>query len=446
MNLKKAFWKKTAIQIGLALCLGLGHAYAQDADLPATETANALQPVYTPNALVPSPSPESSTKAEGERNFYEVLDDVLMDFEFDLTNRNVTGLTDIAIRNVAVSENVPPSFKSHLELLITEKIMKVSKAKVFQCLACKARTTRLNGDQVTITSPETNPTELARIAKEGGIAHFMDVAFSYSPHGIVLSLYITEPESEHVIWTRGYNSELSRAAAFRRGVDYSQLDEARRQTEYTPSLQHRLTLYYLVEPNLPTTSGCLALGYRLVERYDNRKKEVGFEVNYMTDAATIINSAGASPKNIYTAFGFNLTLLFLHTWNFFGDEENYNRLRTGFTLGVGGTYASGFLGGLFRSSVDLRLGKHFLARRSFLATVHRPPHFSRELILELYQDLNTGWGSMRSFRPTQFSIALLSLSIATSAVDPLRPATAANRSVILLRTIAGKIRQNSASR
>ena len=219
----------------------------------------------------------SRGKGDSERNFYEVLDDVLGDFEYDLKNGNVSGLKDVSINNVAVSENIPPSFKSHLELLVTEQILKTTKARVIQCLPCRARKTSMNGDQVIITSPETNPTELGRIAKIAGIEHFMDIAFSYQPSGIVISMYIIDPESGAIVWSRSYNSETSRAAAFRRGVDFNQIDDARKQTEYTPIIQSRLSLYYLFEPDLPNTAGCLALGYRTVERYDNRKKEVGFE-------------------------------------------------------------------------------------------------------------------------------------------------------------------------
>lgn len=319
----------------------------------------------------PIPDPQIVREKGGsERNFYEVIDDVLGDFEYDLKNGNVTGLKDLAIKNIATSENIPPSFKNHLELLITEKIMKNTKARVIQCLPCRARKTSMNGDQVVITSPETNPVELSRIAKLSNIMHFMDLAFSYQPSGIVISMYITDPETGSVVWSRSYNSETSRASAFRRGIDYNQIDDARKQTEYTPLVQNRFSLYYLLEPNLPKSSGCLALGFRTVERYDNRKKEVGFEVNYMVDASTIINQKGSSSQNIYSGFGLNLTLIFLHAWNFIGSEENYNQIRGNIFVGIGGTYASGFLSGLIRTGYEWRLGKHFGVS---LILGYRPP-------------------------------------------------------------------------
>ncbi len=306
----------------------------------------------------------------GERNFYEVLDDVIGDFEYDLKNGNVAGIKDLAIRNIGVSENIPASFKSHLELLITEKILKNSKTRVIQCLPCRARKTSLNGDQVVITSPESNQEELSRIAKTAGISHFMDISFTYEPSGILISMFITEPESGSIVWSRSYNSENSMAAAFRRGVDFNQNDQARKQTEYSPTIQNRFIIYYLFEPSLPTADGCLALGFQTVERYDNRKKEVGFEINYLANASTIINSSGASSHDIYSAFGLNITLLFHHAWNFIGEEENYNRVRGSLSVGLGGTYAGGYLGGLVRSSYEWRLGKHYGV--SFILG-YRPP-------------------------------------------------------------------------
>jgi hypothetical protein len=174
-------------------------------------------------ASAPAPAPTNTSSPSNNnspnRNFYQVLDDVLGDFEYDLKNGSVQGLKELAIRNVAVSENVPPSFKSHLELLVTEKIIKTTRNRVLQCLECRAKKTMLNGDQVVITSPETNGSELARIAKQNGISHFMDIAFSYQATGMVLSLYVTDADTDAVIWTRTYNSETSRAAAARQGID-----------------------------------------------------------------------------------------------------------------------------------------------------------------------------------------------------------------------------------
>src|SRR5690242_10781086 len=62
--------------------------------------------------LAPEKNPGADT-----RNFYNVLEDLMADFEYDLKNGQVIGLKDLSIRNIATSENIPGSFKSHLELI-----------------------------------------------------------------------------------------------------------------------------------------------------------------------------------------------------------------------------------------------------------------------------------------------------------------------------------------
>jgi len=293
------------------------------------------------------------------RNFYEVLEDLLADFEYDLKNGSISGMRDLAIRNLALSEGVPPSFKSHLELQLTERILKTTKTRVIQCLPCRAKRTTVTGDQVIISSAETNPLELSRIAKMSGIAHFMDVAFNYQISGMVLSMYITEPETGGILWSRSYNSETSRSSAFRRGVDYSQIDDARKATEYVPTIQYRVIAYYLFERDVGTTTGTLGLGFRMMERYDNRRKEVGFELDYLRDSSSLVGSSATASTTPQLYGGLNLTLLFMHAWNFIGPEENYNQVRGSVFAALGGTYASGFLGGLIRGGYEWRLAKHW---------------------------------------------------------------------------------------
>ncbi|MBI3534895.1 MAG: hypothetical protein HY072_05360 [Deltaproteobacteria bacterium] len=329
------------LKLLLALFIFTSPTYAED----TTAAAQTITPAR----------PEHHNGDEG-RNFYEVLEDLLADFEYDLKNGQVSGLKDLSIRNIVISENVPASFKSHLELSITERILKTTKTRIIQCLACKAKRTTLKGDQVVITSPETNPTELARIAKLSNISNFMDIAFLYNPSGMILSMTIIDPETGGFIWSRSYNSETSRASVFRRGTDYSQIDDARKMTEYQPMVQYRLTIYYLYERDIAGYAGTLSLAYRMMERYDNRRKEVGFEAGYIR---TISSLTGPSTSQSSLFSGLNLTLLFMHSWNLIGSEENFNLVRGNVLVGIGGTYASGFLGGLVRGGYEWRLAKHW---------------------------------------------------------------------------------------
>jgi hypothetical protein len=304
-----------------------------------------------------APASASSSGEDPMRSFYAVLEDLVSDFEYDLKNGQVSGLRELSIRNLAVNELVPASFKSHLELVLTERLLKAAKVRMIQCLPCRARKTVLSGDQMVISGPETNPNEMARIARQAGIQNFMDVAFSYQPTGMVLSLYVTEAETGSVVWSRSYNSETSRTSAYRRGVDQSQIDGVRNASEYIPVVQYRAILYYGYQSNLTGYTGTLGVGFKMMERYDNRKKEVGFEVDYFRNSSSLVGATTDSTTDLYG--GLNVTLLFQHAWNLIGEEENYNRARGSILAGVGGTYASGFLGGLLRGGYEWRLAKHW---------------------------------------------------------------------------------------
>ncbi|MFN7685061.1 MAG: hypothetical protein ACK5QT_06580 [Oligoflexia bacterium] len=312
-------------------------------------------------AEVATAAKTASTEQEKMRNFYTVLEDLVSDFEYDLKNGQVSGLRDLSVRGLAVNELVPASFKTHLELVITERLLKAAKVRMIQCLQCRARKTVLSGDQMVISGPETNPNEMSRIARQAGIQNFMDIAFSYQPTGMVLSLYITEADTGSVIWSRSYNSETSRTSAYRRGVDQSQVEGMRSAAEYLPLVQYRVTVFYGYQPNLGSYTGTLGVGFRMMERYDNRKKEVGFEVDYFRNSSGL---AGASPVENDLYGGINLTLLFQHAWNLIGEEENYNRARGSIVAGIGGTYASGFLGGLVRGGYEWRLARYWAVSAS----------------------------------------------------------------------------------
>ena len=304
--------------------------------------------------------PVDPVGANGSRNFYQVLDEVLADFEYDLKSGQVVGLKDLAIRNIATSENVPPSFKSHLELLITERILKNTKARIVHCAACRSKKTTINGENMVISAPENNVTEMQRIAKMDGISNFMDVAYAYQPGGMILSLQISDVDTGTTLWSRSYNSQTTRATAQRRGVDYQELEDAKTKMEYQPTITTKPTLYTVMAPKAGSGyATALGFGVRMTERYDNRTKEVGFEMNYYSDIASLTGqpSAKNDTSNIYA--GFNLTMLFVHGWSVYGNEDNYNKARGMIFGGIGGTYASGFLGGLIRGGYEWRLARHW---------------------------------------------------------------------------------------
>lgn len=313
---------------------------------------------------------ESSSK---ERNFYQVLQDLLFDFESDLKEGHVSGLRDLAIRNIVVSEAVPSSFKSHLELVLSEKILATTKTRMIQCLPCRARKAVLWGDQVRIVTPENNPHELSRIAKMNGISNFMDVAYSYQNTSMMLSLTINDAETGSVLWSKSYDSETSRTSLARKGIDPETFERGIKENEYLPTQQWRLSLSYVNSPDVSERSSCLSFATRFVDRYDQKRKEVGLDFSTMIRTSKFsgeksVTTSSDNGKRI--ASGMNLNVVFMHAWNYFGNEENFNKMRGTFFIGVGGTYAPKFLGGLFRSGYEWRLAKHWAIN---ITAGYRPP-------------------------------------------------------------------------
>ncbi len=327
------------------------------ADDPSLDGPPPVQ-VNQSGSSAPPIEKQIQSPTSGTRNFYTVLGEVLNDFEYDLRTGQVLGLKDVSIRNVVTSENIPGSFRSHLELLVSERILKSTKARIVHCIACRSRKATLSGGSMVISSPENNIAEMQRIAKMNGIQNFMDIAYAYQPAGMILSLQISDAETGTMLWSKNYNSETTRAAAQRRGVDFNAIEEAKTKMEYTPMVQHKPSLTFAMLPK--AGSGyvtTLGFNYRIMERYDNRKKEVGFEMSYYMDIGGLTGTAVEDANNIWS--GFNLTLLFTHGWGLFGDEENFNKPRGVVYAAVGGTYTSGFLGGLIRGSYEWRLAKHW---------------------------------------------------------------------------------------
>ena len=73
-------------------------------------------------------------------------------------------------------------------------------------------------------------------------------------------------------------------------------------------------------------------------------------------AAGPVAASTTSAANLYS--GINLTLVVLHAWNMIGAAEDFEKVRGSVLVGVGGTYARGYIGALVRGGYEWRLGKH----------------------------------------------------------------------------------------
>lgn len=295
-----------------------------------------------------------------ERSFYQVLDEVLDDFEFDLKKSEVRGIKDVSIRNISLSDNVPSTFKQQLESKLTEKLISGANANVIQCPACRGKKTKIVKGQVILSNAENNPLELIRSAKSAGVSHFLDVTFTYQASEMLLSLTTIAPDTGSVQWTKTYSSEKSRAELKRQGINPDQ-EETNKKTEYAPTTQFRLNVSYQNEPDFNGRTGCLGFGFRGVERYDNLHKEVGFELGLLKNISSLSSNPSLEARDsLYQ--NFNLSMLFVHAWNFFETQENYDDIRWSYFLAIGGTYTKGYLGALARTGFEWRFAKSWAAQ------------------------------------------------------------------------------------
>ena len=145
------------------------------------------------------------------RQFHEVLDELLIEFGYDIKANQVQGLKNLAIRKVRVSEAIPKSYENYLDLLSSEKIRQNSDIRLINCIPCKAKTSNIVEGKLKITSPETNLDQLRVAANQMGIENFMDIVLVYHTTHMVLAYQIFSVETGEMLWARAYNSETIRS-------------------------------------------------------------------------------------------------------------------------------------------------------------------------------------------------------------------------------------------
>ena len=155
--MRPTFTSKDISQIGLIMAFGLmsyqGMAQQDQSDSektvkdnapswarPATDPALDQEDDYSLAEESEQLRVESST---GVRRFHEVLDDLLVEFGYDIEQGQLGSLKSLSIRQVSLNENLPRSYENYLELLVSERIRENSQVKLIACLSCKTRSSTL---------------------------------------------------------------------------------------------------------------------------------------------------------------------------------------------------------------------------------------------------------------------------------------------------------------
>ncbi len=316
------------------------------------------------------------------RLFHEVLDDLLNEFSYDVKSGQISGLKNLSIRKVSVSESLPHTYENYVELLIAERIRENSKVRMISCLPCKTKNTRIVDDKLMISSPTTNTDDMNRAANQLGIENFMDVVLVYHTTHMVLALQVFESSSKEMVWTRTYNSETLKTRFQKLAIDYSQIEKARSSEEYKPDFRYLIGFGGGSIPNVEKSareSSMLSLQVRGTEKFDNRMNEFGLLLTLNMASSSILSSypsegpapattpeTAAATERKAKPFTNALGLFALYAHNFLGTLESYNEVRYGLNAGLGLHLASGYMAPTLRLGVDTYLGRRFSINGSLI--------------------------------------------------------------------------------
>ncbi len=303
------------------------------------------------------------------RRFHEVLDQLLAEFGYDVKMGQLSGLKNLAIRRVDVSDAIPSTYQQYLELLTAERIRDNSKVRLISCIACKSKTSRFVGGKVIITSPETNAEQMKVTANQLGIDHFMDIVLVYHSTHMVLAFQIFNVETQEMVWTRTYNSETIKSRYQKLAIDYSQVEVSRPGEDYKPDYRFIVNVGGAIVPNLNQSdldSSFAVFTVRGTEKFDNRKYEFGLNTSLFLTKQTFTGRPStteeeldADGNKLPSPFKLAIGVTALYGYNFIGALESYNELRNQLNLGVGFLMASTYLAPQVRLGWDVFFGKRF---------------------------------------------------------------------------------------
>ena len=384
-------WLNLCLCLTLALSQGFAAAQGSRPDGEGTR-GKTVRPV--PYAL-DEDAPMNSRSAPSEnakdkdaspkqvRLFHEVLEELLAEFAYDVKAGQLAGLKNLSIRKVTVSESLPRSYQSYVELLVSEKIKANSKVKLISCLPCKTKNTRIVDDKLMISSPTTNAEDMNRTAQQLSIDNFMDVVLVYHSTHMVLAFQVFDTSSKELNWTHTYNSETIKSRYQRLAVDFSQIEKARGSEEYVPEFRYLIGFGAGSIPNVSSGArekSILTLQLRGTEKFDNRRSEFGllatFNIatsslasEYPSEGTTTEDGAPATDSSAVskpTPFKSSIGLFALFAHNFLGNLESYNDVRQGINGAIGLHLASGYLAPALRVGWDVYLGRRFSVNSSLI--------------------------------------------------------------------------------
>ncbi len=364
------------MKLFINLLLGLGLATNGLCESAMSSPTGAATDPY-PTQRDFSTASEPSTVADGPtvRRFHEVLEELLVEFGHDIKNGQIKALKNLSIRKTMVSDTLPKSYSNYVELLVAERFRENSRIKLISCLPCKTKSSRIINQKLVVTSPHTNMEEMARAADQLGIDYFMDIILVYHTTHMVLAFQIFNTQSKELVWARTYNSETIKSRFQKLAVDYNQVVNSRVSEEYVPEWRYLAGFGGASIPNVVSgarESSMLTIHLRGTEKFNNRRSEFGLLTTLNLSTSSILSeypttgnaqntstqtqSTTATPTPFTAAVG----IFGIYGHNFFGQLENFDKIRFGITSAIGLHLAAGYLAPTLRLGADVFLGKKFM--------------------------------------------------------------------------------------
>jgi hypothetical protein len=332
---------------------------------------------------------EEIQEASGKqvRRFHEVLDELLAEFGYDVRMGQLKGLKNVSIRRVDVSDALPDTYRTYVEMLVAERIRENSRVKLVSCIPCRSKTSHLVDGKLMITSPTTNMQTMRDAADQLGVDYFMDVVMVYHTTHMVLAMEVFHVATQELVWTRTYNSETVKSRYQKLAVDYEQVEKSRPGEEYSPEYRYLLGFGGGVIPNVNNSSednGMLAILIRGTEKFDNRRHEFGLQLNTYIRKNSILNDHGTAASDSSSTgstalaesdttasklkpWSFAIAMYGVYGRHFVGSLESYNKIRHGLNAGLGFLLAPAYMTPSLRFGWDIYFGKRFVTNFGLVA-------------------------------------------------------------------------------
>jgi hypothetical protein len=246
-----------------------------------------------------------------KRNFYDVLGKLVEELENDLEKIEIPADTQITIRHLRFSENIPTSFANHLKFLVSQVFVENSETEV--------ETTTVAGK-----TPEENT---------WGI----DVALSLQQSNLLMSVHIVDQRTASSLWSANYDSSKVHASREQRSDETDLLVRySKRKTVFHPLLY---SSFHQGDGGFVTT---LLPAIRILEQYDYGRLESGLEIGGYIPTKLLTGSSDAITANTESTFNSpNIHIFFHHGWNLIRDAGALRRTRAAIYVGAGLTYFFG---------------------------------------------------------------------------------------------------------